>query len=160
VADKDRKDTLEFQRQTARLQRAVMGSVQVAREQRQRLDLIKRALMLTPAADQKLVDQVRDLDNRLRDIQVALSGDPVVARYNEPTPPSIVERVQNVVGGWSATGAATSTQRDGYRMAADAFAPVLEKLRTIVETDIKGLDERLEAIGAPYTPGRVPKWNK
>ncbi|MGE5814387.1 MAG: glycosyl hydrolase, partial [Acidobacteriota bacterium] len=160
VTDKDRKDTLEFQRQTARLQRAVMGSVQVVREQRQRLDLIRRALMLTPSADQKLLEQVRDLDNRLRDIQVAFSGDQVVGRYNEPTPPSIVERVQNVVGGWSATGAATATQRQGYQAAADAFAPVLEKLRTLVETDIKALDEKLESIGAPYTPGRVPKWSK
>jgi hypothetical protein len=160
ISDKDRKDTLELQRQTARLQRAVMGSVQVVREQRQRLDLIRRALMLTPPADQKLLDQVRDLDNRLRDIQVALAGDQVVGRYNEPTPPSIVERVQNVVGGWSATGAATTTQRQGYEAAAEAFAPVLEKLRTLVETDIKALDDRLEAIGAPYTPGRVPRWNR
>jgi photosystem II stability/assembly factor-like uncharacterized protein len=160
VTEADRTATLEFQRQTAKLQRAVMGSVQVVREQRQRLELIKRALMLTPSADPKLLDQVRDLDNRLRDIQVALSGDQLVARYNEPTPPSIVERVQNVVGGWSSTGGVTTTQRQGYQAAADAFAPVLEKLRTLVETDIKALDEKLEAIGAPYTPGRVPKWSK
>jgi hypothetical protein len=134
--------------------------VQVAREQRQRLDLISRALVLTPTADQALIDQVRSLDNRLRDIQVALSGDQVMSRYNEPTPSSIVQRVQNVVGGWSATGAATTTQRQGYQAAADAFAPVLDKLRTLVETDIKALDDKLEAIGAPYTPGRVPKWSK
>jgi hypothetical protein len=137
-----------------------MGSVQVAREERQRLGLIKQALIATPGADPKLLEQVRDLDNRLRDIQVALTGDPVVSRYNEPTPPSIVERVQNVVSGWSATGAATTTQRDGYRAAGDAFGPVLERLRTLVETDMKALDERLEAIGAPYTPGRVPRWIK
>jgi photosystem II stability/assembly factor-like uncharacterized protein len=160
IADKDRQELLAFQRQAARLQRAVMGSVQVAREQRQRLELIKRALILTPGADQKLLDEVRGLDDRLREIQVALTGDPVVSRYNEPTPPSIVERVQNVVAGWSNTGAATATQREGYRIAADAFTPVLEKLRTLVDTDMKALDEKLESLGAPYTPGRVPKWTR
>ncbi len=160
MTEKDRAELLAFQKQLARLQRAVMGSVQVVREQRQRLGLIKRALMDTPGADPTLLEQVRGLDDRLLEIQVALGGDPVVRRYNEPTPAGIAERVQGAVSGWSTTGAATATQREEYRVAAEAFAPLLEKLRTLVETDMKALDDRLEAIGAPHTPGRVPRWNR
>ncbi|HSL23129.1 MAG TPA: hypothetical protein VK886_16480 [Vicinamibacterales bacterium] len=159
LTDKERTELLDFQKRTARLQRAVLGAVQVAREQRQRVDLIKRALMDTPGADPKTFDEVRAIEDRLRDVQTALSGDTVVRRHNEPSKPSIAERVQGVVfGHWTSTSAATATHREGYRLAAEAFAPILDRLRAIVEVDMKALDDRLEALGAPYTPGRVPKW--
>jgi len=35
---------------------------------------------------------------------------------------------------------------------------VLSKLRTLVETDLAGLEAKAEAAGAPWTPGRVPRW--
>jgi hypothetical protein len=36
----------------------------------------------------------------------------------------------------------------------------LEKLRQLVEKDLKKLEEEMEAVGAPWTPGRIPKWKK
>jgi len=159
VSETERAANLDFQKKTARLQRAVMGAAQVVREQRQRIDLIKRALMDTPGAEPKLFDQVRGIETRLVDIQVALQGDHVVRRYNEPTPPAILQRVQGIVGGhWSSTSPATETHREAYRIASEAFAPVLEQLRALVEVDLKGIEDRLEALGAPHTPGRVPRW--
>ena len=81
-------------------------------------------------------------------------------RYSEPTPASIVERVQGIVAGhWSSTSAPTETHKRSYQIASDSFAPALEQLRTIVEVDMKALADRLEAIGAPWTPGRVPRWS-
>jgi hypothetical protein len=159
LTDADRASLLEFQQKTGRLQRAVLGAVQVMREQQQRLGLIKKALSETPGADAKLFEEVRQFEDRLRRIQMALTGDTVVSRYNEPTPSSIVNRVQGIVSGhWTSTSAATQTHREAYRVAAEAFGPVLEQLRTLVDVDIKSLHDRLEAIGAPYTPGRVPRW--
>jgi hypothetical protein len=70
-----------------------------------------------------------------------------------------VDRVQSVVGStWSAEAPATGTHNRSYAIAAEAFAPVLDRLRTLVETDMKALNDRLEAIGAPWSPGRVPRW--
>ena len=159
LPNQDRAGLLEFQQKTARLQRAVLGASDLAEELRDRLSLIKKAVEDTPRADPRLMDEVRSLENRVRDIQLALNGDRVVRRYNEPTPASIVERVQGVVSGhWTSTSAATATHRQSYATAAGMFAPVLEQLRTLVDVDMKALNERLEAIGAPWTPGRVPKW--
>jgi len=31
-------------------------------------------------------------------------------------------------------------------------------LRTLMEKDLKELEARLEAAGAPWTPGRIPDW--
>ena len=63
-----------------------------------------------------------------------------------------------VYGHWTSTSGPTETHRQNYATAAAAFAPVLEQLRVLVEEDLKALTDRLEAIGAPWTPGRVPRW--
>jgi hypothetical protein len=63
-----------------------------------------------------------------------------------------------VFGHWGSTSGPTETQRSSFQAASDAFAAVLGELRTLVETDLAGIEARLEASGAPWTPGRVPVW--
>jgi hypothetical protein len=84
-----------------------------------------------------------------------------MARRNEPTPPSISDRVQRIVASlFTATAPATATQQESYRVAADQFAQVLAQLRQLVEEKLRPLEEELELAGAPYTPGRLPRWEK
>jgi hypothetical protein len=155
----DRAAVLQFEQKTARLQRAVLGASAAAKDLRRQLALARRAVMDSPKADAKLLDEVRGIENRVRDLQVALDGDSTLRRYSEPTPPSIVERVQGVVAGhWSSTSAPTATHKRSYQIASEQFAPVLEQLRTLVNVDMKALAERLESVGAPWTPGRLPNW--
>jgi photosystem II stability/assembly factor-like uncharacterized protein len=156
----DRAALLAFDEKTGRLQRAALGAVEVAKEAQKRLDYLKKALDDTPARDSALADEARAIEGRLKDLEVALSGDKVVAEHNEPTPTSIVDRVQSIVEGqWvTSTSAPTETHRQTYAIAAEEFAGVLSKLQTLVETDLEGLEAKAEAAGAPWTPGRVPRW--
>jgi len=76
-------------------------------------------------------------------------------------PPSIVDRVQQIVNGhWDATSAPTATHRRNYDIAAGQFEPVLAKLRTLSLTDLEQIEHAAEAAGAPWTPGRVPDWKR
>jgi photosystem II stability/assembly factor-like uncharacterized protein len=155
----DQAAQLTFQRKTARLQRAVLGAVQSVDEAQTRLKLIQKAILETPKADLKLLQQARALDLHLQDLAVKLTGDPVIAAHSEPTPPAIVDRVQNVVGAhWSTTALATRTLEDDYAIAAAEFAPVLADLRQTIGVDLKNLEDQLETLGAPWTPGRLPSW--
>jgi photosystem II stability/assembly factor-like uncharacterized protein len=152
--------TLDFERQTARLQRAVMGAVNAAAEAATRLDYIDRALLDTPKAGAEVAVEARALRERLADLQLALSGDTTISSHNEPALTSIADRVQAVIQGhWNASGAPTQVQLEQYASARDDFAPVLEKLRALIDVDLKRLEDRLEAAGAPWTPGRVPVWH-
>ena len=46
-------------------------------------------------------------------------------------------------------------------MAAAGFETLLEEMRKLVDVDLKRIGERLEAAGAPWTPGRgMPRWKK
>lgn len=161
MAAGDRVALIEFQQKVARLQRAVSGALQTANEMKSRLTLIKRALQETPAADAKLFDQATQYERRLNQILIALRGDVVLAARNENVPPSINDRVRTVVSQQRmSTSRPTSTQIEQYRIAAEEFRQELEKLRTLVETDVAQLEKAMEAAGAPWTPGRIPMWNE
>src|SRR5262249_5959797 len=134
---------------------------EAANEAQRRLDHVKKAAEDTPGGDPRWGSDARDLESRLKDLKESLSGDPVRGKRNEPTPPSIVDRVQGIVAGhWSSSQAPTATPRQAYETAARAFEGVLAKLRTLVETDLKNLEDRMEAGQAPWTPGRVPRWSR
>ena len=155
----DRTKALEFEVKVARLQRAVLGSVELSKEAERRLEMLQKALFDTPSADPALTARVTELSLKLRQIQEQLSGDRVTAEYQEPVPPSISARVQRIVHAlWSSTSAPTGTQQRGYEVASRQFAPVLSNLRTLVDADMTELETKAEAAGAPWTTGRVPTW--
>jgi photosystem II stability/assembly factor-like uncharacterized protein len=153
-------EVLAFQKKTASLQRAALGTLSLARETQTRIDHLERALLDTPGADPALLGRVRELELRLRDIQETLTGNTIVSRYNEPEMPGGIDRIQSVVEGhWQTTSGPTATHRKGYEVAAAEFAPVLADLTALVERDLAALERDAEAAGAPWTPGRVPRWS-
>jgi photosystem II stability/assembly factor-like uncharacterized protein len=156
----DRAELVAFQRKAARLQRAVLGAAEAAKEADRRLKHLKKALLDTPAADPAWDGELRALEARLRDLRRELEGDRVMAARTEPVPPGIQDRVDGIVNDqWTSTSAITRTSCDAYGYASAAFAAWLPKLRTLVETDLRGLEQRLETAGAPWTPGRLPNWS-
>ncbi|MCH8124974.1 glycosyl hydrolase [candidate division KSB1 bacterium] len=159
LAAADKKELLAFQKKTARLQRAVLGAGRAAREAQTRINHLKKAFMDTPGADLKLGKDIRTLENRLKDLLLDLSGDPVNRDLQVPSPPSINNRVQGIVRTqWSSSSAPTQTSQDAYNIAAEEFTIFLGALRTLIEVDLKNIEQNLEDAGAPWTPGRIPRW--
>lgn len=156
----DRAETLAFQQKVARLQRAALGADEALGEARKRLDHIHQALFDSPGADPQLMDEARRLVARLKDLGEVLHGDSTRSRRNEPVPPTLLERVERVVGSQWVTAGPTATQRRDYQFAADLFEQFLPQLQAVVERDLKQLEDALEAAGAPWTPGRFPRWKK
>jgi photosystem II stability/assembly factor-like uncharacterized protein len=158
---KDAKELLAFQRKTARLQRAVLGAIEAIEEAQSRLTVAKKAIDDTPAAEARLGDEARRIERAFDDLLVGLRGDRVMSGRNEPTAMSTADRVQAIVGTqWSATVAPTGTSLEAYAIAAEAFEMQLATLRTLVETDLRALEQAMEKAGAPWTPGRVPTWTR
>jgi len=149
--------TVAFQREAAELHRTVAGAGRVLRNAESRLDHIRRAIDMTPGLDRALLDEVDGMTARLADMRVALWGDRTVSGRSEPVTPGISGRVSRVL--WSSreiTSDPTRTQRDNLALAGRLFEPLLADLKSLVTTDLAGLEERLEAAGAPWTPGRIP----
>jgi photosystem II stability/assembly factor-like uncharacterized protein len=156
----DRKAVMDFGLKTSRLQRAVLGSADLIKQMKQNLNLMKKALDDAPSPDTKLQADVRSLIDRCTDLDVQLNGDSTLRSRNEAIPPSLAERIQNVVSGnWTVTSAPTGTQTQAYEIVSNEFEGFLQKLRTFHQ-DFLTLRDQAEAAGAPWTPGIVPDWKK
>jgi hypothetical protein len=53
---------------------------------------------------------------------------------------------------------ATATQKRQYDIAAGELGGLLDRLRTLVEQDLKRVEDQAETAGVPWTSGRVPVW--
>jgi hypothetical protein len=148
-----------FRLEAAELQRAVHGAIEVAGEVSDRLAHLRQAVLDTPAADAADLAEIESVRSHLNALMIELQGDRSAARRNHATAPSILSRVERVVGGqWYVSSAPTKTNRDALRWAGEAFAEVLPKLRALVDDRLVPLESRLETQRAPWTPSRFPEW--
>jgi photosystem II stability/assembly factor-like uncharacterized protein len=154
-------EQVAFHRQVLKLSRAVNGASGVATEVGTRLEQIRRALDAAPKADEPAKAKVRELIAANRDVVRALRGDGTRRSRNESDSPSISERV-----GYAGSAAArslgkpTGTQLAQYAIADKAFAAEVTKLKALVEVEIPALEKKLDGFDAPWTPGRLPAWEK
>ncbi len=156
-AAEDRAEVLAFHKKVAGLQRAVQGAIKVVEETQNRVDHIRKAVVDTPAADRALLAEIDTLQKRLNTIRTKLAGDKTRSKREEPTPPSISQRV-GVAVEWNVTSPPTQTQHDAYRYAGTEFTEVLAELRSLIQDDLARIEGTLEEAGAPWTPGRIPNW--
>ncbi|MEM7309700.1 MAG: glycosyl hydrolase [Planctomycetota bacterium] len=156
----DRVEVLAFQRAVVDLRRAVRASDRVLNELLSRVDHCRVAIR-RGAVDLALLGEIERLDQELLQLRATLSGDRSLSSRNKPSPRSISARIENVAGSQLYTSSApTQTERDAYNFAADAFAPLLERLRAITTAELPGIEQQLEAAGVGDTPGRLPEWRR
>ena len=158
MGEGDRNAVLAFQKKASRLQKAIMGASHADADALVRVQHIRKALDAIEGPDPKLVAQVNAVDKSLHDIDDAISGDPVLRGHQEPTPPSLLDRINTAVNGLTTTSAPTTTHVESLAIAERDFVPLLDRLRKTVEVDLAAIEKQLNDRGAPWTPGRIPEW--
>ena len=149
---------LAFQQQVGDLQRAVAGANALAGELSTRVQALRRAVQETPGADDRLGAELRTIEQRLRAVRESFTGDPTIARRQEPTAPSLLGRMNLMAQTARSLGAPTATQRRQFDIVSADFEKVLGQVRAIVDTDLRRVETAAEAAGVPWTPGRMPEW--
>ncbi|MDB4908230.1 MAG: hypothetical protein JWO05_3014 [Gemmatimonadetes bacterium] len=151
--------TLAEQQGVAELERDVLGTSALMGETARRIGFLKRAIDETANADAGLVQRVRVIENKLKDAQEALTGDPTRARRQEAAPTSLLNRLYSAVGnGWSSSlEPPSAADRQQVEIVNAGFGKVLEQLRTLLEVDLAKLEQDAEVAGVPWTPGRFPR---
>jgi hypothetical protein len=150
-----------FQKEVSELSRVMAGTQRLAQEQTGKLDAIKKALVQTPEAGVQMGVRVKDLEAQLKDIQYALNGPQARASWEElpPMQMPLNRRLSTMTyTHWSSTSELTKTETDQMEILREEFPPVLSQLEQVVD-GIRELDQELEALKAPWTPGRVPELN-
>lgn len=152
---------VEWQRKAAELQREITSASRAIGDANNRIRHMKEALMSIARPNQEFVTDVLSLEDKMRAIQLKMNGDNVAGRLDIDTPPSIQGRLFGAIySGYGSTSDPTTTMKDQLQIASDEFEGVLNDLKAVINNDIKALEQKLEAAGAPYTPGRVPEIKK
>ena len=156
----DRAALVAFQDKVQELRRSIAGAVRVQDEMAKRVEVLQKAVAHSPKVPLELSEELAQMRTRLQQLDRALNGDYTRARREYETPPAISDRVGRIVYGlWESTSAPTQTMQDAYDIAAEAFEPAYEELKAIV-SEMQELEKKLEGYGAPYTPGRMPLWQR
>ncbi len=161
LAAESRSNLVEFQRKVNELNRALRGAIEVSGDLKNKIEIIKTALRHTENCPTSLIDEA----NRIADENIILYrkmvDDDVLSKRNEPVYPSISARVDEVVYGlWQTSSDPTESYKQNYQIASEEFKPVLERLKVLVEIDVKNLEREMEKLGSPWTPGRFPDWSE
>ncbi len=155
--DKKAYDT--FCREVAELRRNSGMANEFKNELSNRLRYIRPALQETPSAPASLVKKVHDLQARLNNISLTLSGDGSMARREFETKPSVNDRISTIESGmWNTTCAPTDTYKKSLQVAASQLGQVITDLKS-VQAELQQTEQELDALGAPWTPGRMP-WKR
>ncbi|NDB04123.1 MAG: hypothetical protein EBY38_10755, partial [Flavobacteriaceae bacterium] len=101
--------------------------------------------------------RLREVDSLRKDmaaLKVLLNGDASLSKREFETSPSLNGRIGLVVWGlWSHSGAPTGTQRTNYVLAQELYNQSA-KLKNGIEKRVESLENELDVLGVPYTPGR------
>lgn len=156
----NRKDLVEFQKAVADLSRTYSGANRTLRDLSNRLKHIRKAIFVTPTPAGDLLTEVKRMEDEMADIRKVLSGDRIASKLDKSAPYSLGNRLGYLTYEMSSsTSAPTTTQREAYRIVSEKFPIQLAKIKQLTE-DLKVLEDKLEAAGAPYTPGRAIKLEK
>jgi len=155
----NRTDLVAFQKNVAKLQQAVMGTQSYYEKLLEQIELMKKAILSTPNIDTKLYSQLRKAEIDLKMLGITLNGNRTIEAHNENQTPSINDRLNYVIWVvWDLDSAPTETAKDSYNIASDQLKEFLQNLRYIEDNQIKPVQDTLQKLGAPWTPGRFPVW--
>jgi photosystem II stability/assembly factor-like uncharacterized protein len=151
---------LDFAKKVYKLANAVNAATELTNEAIERLEAIEGLTKSSVEADPSMWKEIRALQLRLIDVQEIFAGDPTRTKRNEGAMPGLQSRLSNaMMGAIGSTTGPTGTHRKQYEVAGQEFDRALVELNKLLGTDIPALLNRLDSLGAPWTPGRaIPNW--
>jgi hypothetical protein len=160
LAATDRQALMAFNKKVFELVRAVESANQYRSELVSRIPYYKKAVIETPRLPATTLQDILQLERDLEAFNRKLNGDALRGRYESVGPTSLRSKISSISDGlWSSTSAPTTTFNDAYGAVENSFEGLLAELKAI-SAKAQKIDQSLEQYGAPFTPGRLPVWNR
>ena len=161
LGTQNRRDLADFQQKVSDLQSTLRAVGNLIDDIENRLNRMRVAAKSVKGDNANILSDIQEVQSRLNDINNSLYGDRLSSRLDIDRSPSISDRINSAVYGTiSATSAPTQTHRDGYQIAREEIEPILREIQQIVKREIVSIENALDRVGAPYTPGRIPQLNR
>ncbi len=143
-----------FALQLDEIERQVGGAQSAVKAAIKRVEAIQ-ATLLRSTVDASVLSQADGFTRRLKLLQERLAGDERRNIMNEDGPVSIERRVAVAFYGTHfSTYGPTPTHEQSLDIAQQQFADWKRQLDAILRVELPAFEEKLEAAGVPWTPGR------
>jgi hypothetical protein len=144
-----------FMRELAALQGNVLGARETIDGAVTRVRAIQDALMRSTVQNASLDEEARAMERRLLDQRELLLGNRQRRRMGDPGPVSVSRRISVAVSGTAqSTYGPTATHLEGLEIAREELGQIQAELDRLIGSELPALEERLDAAGVPWTPGR------
>jgi photosystem II stability/assembly factor-like uncharacterized protein len=149
-----------FNRKVAALSRAISAADAHRKELDGRLPYLEQAILSVGGDRAAWWQQLSGIRAELRELDRALNGDGLKVVEEGQSRLSLKGKTDMIMASlWVTTSGATGTFERAFEDANEGFADVLAILQQ-ADGGVESLEDELESAGAPYTPGRVPVWEK
>ncbi|HAF28733.1 MAG TPA: glycosyl hydrolase [Bacteroidales bacterium] len=155
----DRKAMVQFQRNVSELIRVMAGAVDFNEELIEKVNYLKQAIVITPGANHELLKEAEKIEKELDEILFRFNGIKPKASDEEIPPQQVplTNRLQYILWGQSgSTSNITATSKMAYEIIQEELPAIIERLKVLATVDIKNLENKIENVKAPWTPGRIP----
>jgi septal ring factor EnvC (AmiA/AmiB activator) len=150
---------VQFQKDVAEMYRVVSSAEKYFNELEKKTAYIQQAIQQTNGATVEMKNKAQKAKQDLEEVEFMFDGTPAKASWEEVPPEKmpISNRLREIMWGmWQTTSAPTSSMKMNYQILADEVPGAIEQL-TAIGKNLEELDDELDKLKAPYTPGRIPK---
>jgi len=155
---KDREALVKYQKKVSELTRIYQGVSRSATEMKKKIVDIQQTIGAVPGATKTLMPKANKIYDAVDEILFQMNGFKAKASSEEipPTHPPIRSRLSFLIySGMGSSSAPGENQFKTYKIIKDELTPIISKLKEL-KAEIKTLEEQLDKIKAPWTPGRIP----
>jgi photosystem II stability/assembly factor-like uncharacterized protein len=151
----DPKETAAFLARLDGVLRSTAAATAAVAQALRHVDTLGVALSRSRSAPDGLDAELASLRSDLHAIDEALAGNRARASVEDDGPHTVTRRVAAAAMGtrWSTYGP-TPTHRRSLEIAEKELASLRERLNALLEERLPAFERKLEAAGAPWTPGR------
>ena len=154
----DQKAKYEWIKGASEVARSIYGTISYTGELVNKVNAVMQAIHETPSASDDLMKEAERINDELNKLMFIFNG-PEAKASEEELPPMelpLAKRLSEMASAtYGISGDITIAAKEQLDILKSEFPPVLARVKKTGE-DLEKLDKQLDAVKAPWTPGRVP----
>lgn len=155
----DRAELVAFLKEAGLMANKISAASTVLREREDQLSGLIRTISSHPSGTAELLATANDLQKRLSDYKLKLSGDDMKDDKWMMTVPGIGSRIRGALfGGMRGTYGVTKAAKEQYDIGVEEFEEIKDDLFKLLDEEIEAFEDQVDEAGIPWTSGRdLPK---
>ncbi len=156
----DKAKLLAANKSLGEFRRVVLGTNQFMGSMNERIKFLKAGIQKGPSTSMTYMAELKAIEKQLKENDIAMHGDRSLEKREFETLSGIVGSVETIVGGtWNQSLGMTGTFEEKLTEIRPKFKKVYDSVYDL-NAKLTALENKLEELKLPSTPGRLPKWNE